>query len=102
MDSSSMPMGLVLTGGTIGSSLGDNLLVIDLSDSAVDSGIQVFVKSWQGPERLDLHTRTPIQKLSESVTPDDWLKIAASVRELVEQIGAKSVVIFHGTDTAGY
>ncbi len=102
MDSGSTSMGLVLTGGTIDSSERRGLLVIDLSKTAVDNCVQVFVKGWPGPERLDLHTRTPMQKLSESMTPNDWVKIASATRELVEDVGAKSVVVLHGTDTAGY
>jgi L-asparaginase/Glu-tRNA(Gln) amidotransferase subunit D len=96
-----VPMGLVLTGGTIAPSERGDFLVIDLTDSGTDSGSQLFVKAWDGPERLDLHVRNPLQTLSESMRPTDWLAIAEAIRSLAGQ-GVNSIVVLHGTDTAGY
>ncbi len=108
MDNGRMAIGLVLTGGTIGSSddhgvvalRSDGMLVVDVSDRGLGDEAHLVARAWPGPERLELRVRTPLRKLSESMTPVDWVLIANSVRELVEIEGATSVVIFHGTDTA--
>lgn len=50
----------------------------------------------------EIAVRRPVQLLSENFLPEDWPKIAAAVRELVEVDGAEEVLIFHGTDTMTY
>lgn len=105
-----MAIGLVLTGGTIGSSddhgvvalRSDGMLVVDVSDRGLGDEAHLVARAWPGPERLELRVRTPLRKLSESMTPADWTLIASSVRDLVISEGATSVIIFHGTDTASY
>lgn len=105
-----MAIGLVLTGGTIGSSddhgvvalRSDGMLVVDVSDRGLGDEAHLVARAWPGPERLELRVRTPLRKLSESMTPNDWTLIASAVRDLVENEGATSVVIFHGTDTATF
>ncbi|MDI6730383.1 MAG: Glu-tRNA(Gln) amidotransferase subunit GatD [Candidatus Altarchaeum sp.] len=42
-----------------------------------------------------------LNKFSENITPDDWIKIAGEVYKCVEK-GAKGIVIPHGTDTMHY
>jgi len=42
-----------------------------------------------------------LNKFSENITPDDWIKIANEVYKCVKK-GAKGIVILHGTDTMHY
>ncbi len=42
-----------------------------------------------------------LNKFSENITPDDWIKIAGEVYKCIKK-GAKGIVIPHGTDTMHY
>jgi len=42
-----------------------------------------------------------LNKFSENLTPDDWIKIAGEVYKYIKK-GAKGIVIPHGTDTMHY
>ncbi|MHB8319952.1 MAG: asparaginase [Acidimicrobiales bacterium] len=83
-------IGVVLTGGTVGSTHGpDSLIRIG------DSEEQLLV------DHPDLVVEQPLRKLSEDMEPSDWLLIAESVRRLAKD-GVSGVTILHGTDTMSY
>lgn len=95
-------LGLVLTGGTVGSNDVDGILVVDLTSTSSEREAQLVRRSWTGPQRLNVITRTPIRKFSEDFLPVDWVNLANCVRELVEVDEVSSVLILHGTDTMGF
>lgn len=95
-------LGLVLTGGTIGSNEIDGMLVVDLTESSSEREAQLVRRSWTGPQRLHIVSRTPLRKFSEDMTPADWITIASSIRDLVESDGLKHVLVLHGTDTMAF
>lgn len=101
MNDGQVHIGLVITGGTIGSTKSGDMVVIDLTSTTVFEAN--FVEdAWPGPGRLKVHMRIPFRKLSEDMRPQDWVTIAENVRELVEVEKVNSVLVFHGTDTAAY
>ena len=92
-------MGLVVTGGTIGSRVIDGL--VEATDAAhADTGL--FDSAWKKRMALDLKVAFPLRALSENLRPRDWLTIAESVRGLVDDENVSGVVVLHGTDTAAY
>jgi L-asparaginase len=101
MEDGRVHVGLVLTGGTIGPSKSDGMVVIDLNDRSF-AETALVEKAWIGPGRLQVHTRAPVRKLSEDMNQHDWLAIAEAIREQVEDEGLKDILVFHGTDTASY
>lgn len=50
---------------------------------------------------VQISGRQILNKFSENITPDDWIKIANEVYRYVKK-GAKGIVIPHGTDTMHY
>lgn len=50
---------------------------------------------------VEISGRQILNKLSENLTPDDWIKIAAECYDCIKK-GAKGIVIPHGTDTMHY
>jgi L-asparaginase/Glu-tRNA(Gln) amidotransferase subunit D len=95
-------LGLVLTGGTIGSNEVEGMLVVDLTQTSSEREAQLVRRSWTGPQRLNILSRTPLRKFSEDMAPNDWVTIANCIRDLVEIDGVKNVLVLHGTDTMGF
>jgi L-asparaginase/Glu-tRNA(Gln) amidotransferase subunit D len=100
-------VGLVLTGGTIGSVLTGpeddeivRLSAVDRGDS-FDSSDDVLSPIGQLRD-VDFRVRRPIGLLSENLVPQDWLAIASATRELVDDESVEGVLILHGTDTMAY
>lgn len=98
--------GIVLTGGTVGSTY-----LVDEEGSSVGlgrHGASIPTPEFELITRADpfavreIAVRRPVQLLSENFLPEDWPKIAAAVRDLVEVDGVEEVLIFHGTDTMSY
>jgi L-asparaginase/Glu-tRNA(Gln) amidotransferase subunit D len=67
-----------------------------------DRGLPPELASIFGDEAPDLRVVQPFRKLSENVTPADWVTIADAVVDLVESSAVSGVVVLHGTDTAAY
>ncbi len=87
---------LFVTGGTIASK-------IDYETGGV--------KALVDPEELSIpeirkivnisEIRSPFIRMSENMTPDDWLLLAKDVYKSIRE-GAKGIIIAHGTDTMHY
>ena len=90
------PVGLVLTGGTIGSEVVGEEVRLRTKGPSSELG---FLSSDEGP---GCEVVRPLRKLSENITPADWVTIADAVVELVDRHGVSGVVVLHGTDTAAY
>lgn len=102
-DAAERSVGLVVTGGTIGSSKVDSIVSIPVDGQVEGSAEATLLQgAWSGPEHLDVHVRCPLRLLSENLVPADWISIAQAVRELVEEEGVSGVIVFHGTDTMTY
>src|SRR4051794_40149518 len=99
-------VGLVLTGGTIGSQHtpilpGPDRNTMKTNPDGSDE-INLLNDAWQGAGALSVQVRTPLRLLSENLTPKDWIPIAEAARDLAEIDEVSGVVIFHGTDTMAY
>lgn len=92
---STAPLGLVLTGGTIGS---------DLADATARLGrigpVEELVRRAAASSGVDVVVRAPFSVHSEEMWPGHWARLADTVRDLASE--AAAVVVLHGTDTAAY
>jgi L-asparaginase/Glu-tRNA(Gln) amidotransferase subunit D len=100
-------LGVVLTGGTIGSSLVDigPEEVVSLDPRVpVDESPESKVLLEALPKSLDvrLRLRRRVHKLSENIVPKDWPEVAGAVRELITDEDVSGVLVLHGTDTMSY
>jgi L-asparaginase/Glu-tRNA(Gln) amidotransferase subunit D len=95
------PVGLVLTGGTIAASERDGIRLLDGGPDE-PAAVALLRAAWHGDGELEVRVRSPVHVLSEELAPGDWLTIAAAVRALAEEDGARGVVVLHGTDTMAY
>ncbi len=89
---------ILATGGTIASKIDYITGGVKPAFSANDLLSTVPEISETGVEILG---KQILNKFSENLTPDDWIKIAGEVYKCVEK-GAKGIVIPHGTDTLHY
>ncbi|WP_320671560.1 asparaginase [Patulibacter defluvii] len=95
-------LGLVLTGGTIGSTSSDDAEVVRLVRGQGAGGMPGWLAgplAAFGPHQLTL--RRPIELHSEEARPADWEAIATACRRLAER-GAEAICVLHGSDTMGY
>lgn len=95
-------IGVVLTGGTIGAHEDNLVLSVGEGPTQAETALIELQRMWPGPERLRTKTDSPLRKLSENLEPNDWLTIAASVRQLIEKENVDGVLVLHGTDTMAY
>jgi len=93
-----MKLGVVITGGTIGSRY-DQDLIVTPQDTPFDE--EVFVSQLCSDQATPVF-RCPFEEASENLLPKDWQCIATSVRELVTEESVEGVLILHGTDTMAY
>jgi L-asparaginase/Glu-tRNA(Gln) amidotransferase subunit D len=94
------PIGLVLTGGTIGAE--QHGAALSVGAHATRAEADLLAGAWRGSDAPRVIVAEPLRKLSENLVPRDWLAIAAAVRPLVEVDGAAGVLVLHGTDTMAY
>jgi L-asparaginase/Glu-tRNA(Gln) amidotransferase subunit D len=104
MSAGALRIGLVLTGGTVGSEYSaDEIVRIPRSnDNHWAAELDLISKAWGQRGELELHPCQPLQVLSENMVPQDWLLIAADMRQLIVQHDIAGFLILHGTDTACY
>jgi len=88
---------VVTTGGTIGSVFSGHTITANTSKSRLRSEI---ARVCQGKD-LAIEVVPALEKMSEDMSPADWLTILETIRGLVES-GHKSILITHGTDTMAY
>jgi L-asparaginase/Glu-tRNA(Gln) amidotransferase subunit D len=95
-------LGLVLTGGTIGSTSPGDADVVRLVRGPNAGGMPGWLA---GPlAAFGAHQLTvarPVELHSEEARPADWEAIAASCRRLAAR-GAEAICILHGSDTMAY
>ncbi|WP_327001065.1 asparaginase domain-containing protein [Dactylosporangium sp. NBC_01737] len=97
-------VGLILTGGTVGSRLTTRVdeTVVSLATVAPDedepAGLGLVRSAVPDGRIIEFATVSPLALASEDMRPDDWRSIAAAVRAHVDA-GLRRVVILHGTDT---
>ncbi|CEG11103.1 Glutamyl-tRNA(Gln) amidotransferase subunit D [groundwater metagenome] len=89
---------ILATGGTIASKIDYITGGVKPAFSANDLLNTVLEISETG---VRISGKQILNKFSENLTPDDWIKIAGEVYKCVEK-GAKGIVIPHGTDTLHY
>jgi L-asparaginase/Glu-tRNA(Gln) amidotransferase subunit D len=100
-------LGLILTGGTIGSAVsspGSEEKLVRLLDGA-GSEIPELELIWKATPRagdFEFSVRRPIGLLSENLVPKDWIPMASTIRDLVQDDGVEAVLVLHGTDTMSY
>lgn len=95
-------LGLVLTGGTIGSTAAKDADVVQLvraNPVAVMPGWLGGPLAAFGPHQLSI--RQPVSLHSEEARPSDWTAIAECCRSLADR-GAEAICILHGSDTMAY
>ena len=90
-------IGVVTTGGTIGSILGDSAISVDPSEEGVKKEIEAVVKR-RGAE---LELVSAFNKNSEDLDVADWHELAVAIEDLLER-DIKRIVVTHGTDTLAY
>ncbi|EHN08986.1 glutamyl-tRNA(Gln) amidotransferase subunit D [Patulibacter medicamentivorans] len=95
-------LGLVLTGGTIGSTSSDDAEVVRLVRGNDAGGMPGWLA---GPLAAfgshQLTVRRPVELHSEEARPEHWEAIATACRRLAER-GAEAICVLHGSDTMSY
>jgi L-asparaginase len=99
-DDGDAQLGLVLTGGTIGAERHGATLSVGAHATSAESAL--LAEAWPTGDARRVVVAEPLRKLSENLTPRDWLTIAGAVRRLVEVDGVGGVLVLHGTDTMPY
>lgn len=99
---SRMRLGLVLTGGTIGSTAPGDADVVRLVRGPNAGGMP----GWLGGPLASfgahqLSIERPVELHSEEARPADWEAIAASCRKLARR-GVDAICVLHGSDTMAY
>jgi len=91
-------IGLVITGGTIASKL-------DSRTGGVKhlTNVCEFMKFYpEISEKANVKIKVPFMIASESMTWEHWIRIAESVKELLDDNEIEGVIVTHGTDFLGY
>jgi glutamyl-tRNA(Gln) amidotransferase subunit D len=87
---------VVTTGGTIESISGTESVSLDGS-GRLERSLQKLA-SLQGAR---VSTSSPMKKLSENMTPVDWILLSADIKAAYER-NIRSIVVTHGTDTMAF
>jgi L-asparaginase len=101
---SELHIGLVLTGGTVGSEYShDNVVRIPQGrQKEWDAELQLVHHAWNKRGNLVVHPCQPLSVLSENMIPEHWVLIAADIRRVIRQHDVAGLLVLHGTDTACY
>jgi L-asparaginase/Glu-tRNA(Gln) amidotransferase subunit D len=93
-------VGLILTGGTVGSQRRDRdgEIVVGLTQGVSPAGLRLAQSAVPDGRVYEFVTVSPLALASEDMRPCDWRTIAETVRDLAGA-GLSHVVILHGTDT---
>ncbi|MGK2932822.1 MAG: asparaginase [Solirubrobacterales bacterium] len=101
-------IGLITTGGTIGSMSEERGSVARRLVKLVGSQGEPVVLGGKKTSRviyresLEFVVRQPVNALSEDMTPGDWTLIAREIDDLCRKEEVKGVLVLHGTDTMAY
>ncbi len=88
---------VIFTGGTIGAEDRDGQLDVPKDENILLDTASAFCSR----RNYILHAEQPFSMISEDMSPNHWVRLAESVKALVDN-GHKSIVITHGTDTLAY
>ncbi|MET7400243.1 asparaginase domain-containing protein [Dactylosporangium sp. NPDC005572] len=91
-------MGLILTGGTVGSQLTTRAGETVVSLAAVSPGLGLVRSAVPAGRSIEFTTLSPLALASEDMRPGDWRVMADAVRAHAAA-GLREVLILHGTDT---
>jgi L-asparaginase/Glu-tRNA(Gln) amidotransferase subunit D len=99
-----LSLGLILTGGTIGSAFSSDAVVRipPGSKQLLLPETELIARSWGSARPLTVYQRQPLRGLSENFSPSDWASIARSIDDLYKSEDIDAFVVMHGTDTAAY
>lgn len=93
-------LGVVATGGTLGSRLTNGSDVV-LSGDHHEPPEFTLVERIAERRSIRLIGRSPLRVSSEDIQPDQWIRIAEACRAL-QAIDVDGILVLHGTDTAAY
>jgi L-asparaginase/Glu-tRNA(Gln) amidotransferase subunit D len=96
-------VGLVLTGGTVGSQTTseNDVSLVQLQSAGDPPELTALLRDVSRERKLAFRTSRPLGLLSENVTPNDWLAVAGACRDL-QADGVDSILVLHGTDTMAF
>lgn len=86
---------LITTGGTIGSSVVENHVVLRKTKTG-----GLFTQTLRGNKAIDIIPA--INKSSEDIVPEDWLTILKAIEAANDDPVYGGIVVTHGTDTFAY
>lgn len=92
-------IGLVITGGTIASKLDPKTGGVKHLTNAAELAT-FYPEMFKIAKIIDI--QVPFMVASESMTSEHWIKIAESVKKLLDNPDIKGVIVTHGTDTLHY
>lgn len=90
-------IGVITTGGTIGSILSGNAMSVDPKGDVIRREIEQLCDE-QG---FKIELKAALNKNSEDFTPVDWGTLIDAVNAFISE-GVRRIVITHGTDTMAY
>ena len=93
----SQKIGVITTGGTIGSILSGRSVSVDPAGDIVRQEIVALCEA----RGFDVTVTPAFNRNSEDVTPVDWGLVVNTIRTMIEE-GITRIVITHGTDTLAY
>lgn len=93
----SQKIGVITTGGTIGSILAGDAMAVDPGGDIVRQQVNALCER----HGFGVVVRPAFNKNSEDLTPVDWGVLIAAVHDLIAD-GITRIVITHGTDTLAY
>jgi glutamyl-tRNA(Gln) amidotransferase subunit D len=95
-----LKLAIISTGGTISSAVsGNSIKPTGPYDFHFDKLLTDIAEGYSMSEDIDVYS--PVSLLSENIEPSDWITIAHSIKDKVDQ-GADGVIVLHGTDTMAY
>ncbi|MBS0235538.1 MAG: asparaginase [Proteobacteria bacterium] len=90
-------VGVITTGGTIGSVLSGSAMTVDPNSTIVHQEIKKICAR----RSFDVDVVAALNKNSEDLSPRDWVPIIDAVHNFLSA-GVTRIVITHGTDTLAY
>lgn len=90
-------IGVITTGGTIGSILSGDAMAVDPAGDIVRRDVDAICKA----HGLDVTINAAFNKNSEDIGAADWGQLIAAVSRMIDA-GLTRIVVTHGTDTLAY
>lgn len=87
---------IITTGGTIESVSGSNSVSLDASNRLSRS-----VETLASSRGVRVSTSSPMKKLSENMTPRDWVLLCTAIKDAYDK-NIYRIVVTHGTDTMAF